>query len=669
MPAPRSSAAADVGSSVPAAPAQGLPRRGEESRRDRHGFEIRLLLALVLTLGVVSAFQYVVTSRDTRARLVEEATSRARDDVVFIQQAFESGADNAERVQRMNSRLLAISGRPGVRHVILVDRYGVVVSANNPSVIGTYHGGPDLRDVVMSGQARAALLDEGDARYFRYLVPVELPTGRFALEVQQDASLIEDELADLRRATLITLAIGILVGVVLFFLLGGRSLARMHRRAMRLSSRDGLTGLENHRSFQEALARAVAVSVRQRTPVSLALIDLDDFKMVNDRLGHRRGDELLKKVAVLLETGRMGDRAFRIGGDEFALVLPDTTGDGAWVVCERLWQRTSHELGSATISVGVATLTEGMGSADLHEQADVALYEAKRRGRNSVVSFEELGGAAVVPAEKVRSVRALLDDEVLGTAFQPIWDLQRNRPLGFEALARPPAAYGLSGPAELFQIGEMIGRSQDLDLLSWRCALERARELPDDVLLFLNVSPFTADHGDTPVDRLCEVVRASSLSPSRVVVEFTEKWSGRRDLVLEQAERLRAFGFKLALDDVGAGSGDLEMMARMPVDFLKIDLHVVKKARTDKTARGVLYAITAFAAHSGSYVIAEGIEDEVTLEFLRGIQSDSAAPIVVRGGQGYLLGRPQEGPPVVGPSPVSLLPPQLHAIEDKAVRP
>lgn len=671
---------AEIAAARPSGPPDGIERRAEargkttESRRDRYGFELRLLMTLVLTLVVVGTFQYIVASRDAQTRLLDEATFRAQSDVVFIQEAFESGQDNETRVQEMNDRLKAIAGRPDIRYVLLVDHYGVVVASSDEGAIGTYHGGPELRRVVQSGDASASLVDDegegGDSRHFRYIVPVELPTGRFALEVEQSADVIEARASDLRRSTLVIVLIGVGVAIVLFFLLGGKSLATMHRRALRLSSKDGLTNLENHRSFQEALARTVAVSSRNNWHVSLALIDVDDFKLVNDRLGHRQGDELLKKMAALLETGRMGDRAFRIGGDEFSLVLPGTDGDGAWVVCERLWRSISEQLDGVTVSIGVATLSGSMDFSDLHERADVALYEAKRRGRNAVVSFEELGGAAIVPAEKVRAVRKLLEDQQLGTAFQPIWDLEGDRPLGFEALARPPAEYALQGPAELFEIGEMIGRTQELDALSWRWALERAADLPDDVLLFLNVSPFTADHGDAPIDRLYEVVRQSSIPPGQIVVEFTEKWSGRRDLVIEQAERLRALGFRLALDDVGAGSGDLEMMARLPVDFIKIDLHVVKNARHDPTARGVLFAIAAFAAHSKSAVIAEGIEDQGTLDFVRSADVDGSARISIKGGQGYFLGRPAEGSPVVVPAPYGPLPYSPDTVlESKAVRP
>jgi diguanylate cyclase (GGDEF)-like protein len=623
----------------------------------RFGFELKLLTTLALTLVVVGGIQYALTVRDTKHRLLDEAIFRAQSDVVFVQQAFASGENHDERVAQMNDRLAAISGRDGIRYVLLVDRFGVVNAASDPEQVGTYHGGPDLRGVVDSGAVTTKLVETDDARSFRYIIPVELPTGRFALEVEQNASVIEDQLVDLRNATLWILGGGIGIGVILFFILGGRSVAKMHHRALQMSSKDGLTDLENHRAFQESLTHILAVAQRQNSQVSVALIDLDDFKLINDRLGHGQGDEVLKGIAALLETGRLGDRAFRIGGDEFALVLPATNSEGAWVVCERVWRAIANELDGVTVSVGVATSAPMMDQADLCEHADVALYEAKRRGRNNVVSFEELGGQAIIPAEKVRSVRKLLDDLELGTAFQPIWDLEGSRPLGFEALARPPADYALSGPGELFEIGEMIGRTQDLDVMSWRWALTRASGLPEDICLFLNVSPFTADHGNGPIDRLCEVVANSTFQPGQIVVEFTEKWSGRRDLVIEQAERLREVGFKLALDDVGAGAGDLEMMARLPVDFIKIDLNIVKRAPHDVVARGVLAAVTAFAAHSGSHVIAEGIEDESVLRFLREEFPSSSTRGTIRGAQGYFLGRPAEGAPIIKPAPY----PPLHS--------
>lgn len=620
------------------------------SERSKVDFELKLLTTLTLTLVVVGGFQYALTVRDTKQRLMDEAMFRAHSDVVFVQQAFLSGDTNDQRVQQMNQRLSAIGGRPGIRYVLLVDRYGVVTAASDPRQVGTYHGGPELRQAVKTGQGSSTLIDKDGRRSFRYVVPVELPTGRFALELEQNASIVENQLVSLRNTTMWILGGGIGFGIVLFFVLGGRSVAKMHRRALQMSSKDGLTGLQNHRSYQETLNRTLALAQRTGSPVSIALIDIDEFKLINDRLGHAQGDEVLKKMAALLETGRLSDHAFRLGGDEFAVLMPETNSDGAWVLCERIWQTVQHEIEGVTVSIGVATSKPNIEQSDLGEFADVALYEAKRRGRNNIVSFEELGGAAVVPAEKVRAVRKLLDDLHLNTAFQPIWDLHGSRPLGFEALARPPREYSIDGPGELFSIGEMIGRTHDLDVMSWAWALQRAKGLPKDIHLFLNVSPFTADHGGRPIDRLIKVVEGSTFEPEQIVVEFTEKWSGRRDLVIEQAERLRAAGFKLALDDVGAGAGDLEMMARLPVDFIKIDMDIVQRARLDPVARGVLSAVTAFASHSGSQVIAEGIEDEETLRFLASLPSQTA-PCAIRGAQGYLLGRPHEGAPIIKPAP------------------
>jgi diguanylate cyclase (GGDEF)-like protein len=614
-------------------------------------FGARLLLTLTLTLFVTGAFQYTLISRQFHDYLLDEAAARARSDTILVQQAFDSEANTTQRIQVINQRLTAISKRSGVRYVVLVDRFGIVNNSNDPALIGQYRGSSEVQQVLRSNQVVTSVLRDDGIPYYRYRVPVDIETGRFVLEVEQNAQSEEGKLAHAKQSSLLVAATGVLIGIGLFFLLGGRTLSRVYRRAERMSTRDGLTGLENHITFNEAMEHMVALAQRQETPLSLALIDVDDFKLVNDRLGHRLGDEVIKQVAAILSEQRKSDRVFRVGGDEFAVLFPATDSDEASVATQRLWQTALSDLDGVTLSIGVASFTTDMTAADLHDHADHALYEAKRRGRNTVVSFEEVRDDAVFSSSKVRSVRQMLEDEEMGIAFQPIWDLHGARPLGFESLARPLTHYGLTGPGEMFQIGEMLSRTHHQDALAWKMALERSASLPEDILLFLNVSPFTVDKGDEPVDRLIEIVNASGRRPSSIVVEITERWSTRRDIVIAQAERLRAAGFQLALDDVGAASGDLNMLSRLPVDFVKVDLSVVKAARTDSSARGVFFAIAGFASHSGCTVIAEGIEDESVLAFVQSAGEHLATNTTIRGGQGYFLGVPVEGTPKVTAAP------------------
>jgi EAL domain-containing protein (putative c-di-GMP-specific phosphodiesterase class I) len=213
--------------------------------------------------------------------------------------------------------------------------------------------------------------------------------------------------------------------------------------------------------------------------------------------------------------------------------------------------------------------------------------------------------------------------------------------LGVEALARPWPGYGLDGPGEMFAIADKIGRAHDLDAVCRSAALARAHEIPDDLLLFLNVNPQSLAHDTLRDRRLVDEVTAAGLEPERVVLEITERSDARLDQVIADATRLSSLGFHLALDDVGAGNAGLEMLRELPVDFVKIDQSIITAAVDDTQAQAVLMAIVAYASCVDAFVIAEGIETEAILDFVRNaaeleVRQDSPIP----GGQGYLLGRP-----------------------------
>ena len=372
---------------------------------------------------------------------------------------------------------------------------------------------------------------------------------------------------------------------------------------------DHITGLGNHRAYQEEMRHAVAHAWRRGEPLALALIDLDDFKVINDQHGHAQGDRVLAAAGAVLRGLRAEDRAFRLGGDEFALLLPGAAEGDAAATLERLRRGAGRGFYGATASVGVAALASRSGAdgedaaldADtLREQADAALYEAKRRGRDRVVAFGEIADtAAIVSGSKVQAVRRLLAEGQLTVAFQPIWDLARGGVLGYEALSRPGPSYALDGPGEAFAIAEKLDHAHDLDALCRQAILARASELPADALLFLNLSPQTLEHNARPAAALAEVVAAAGLTPARVVLEITERAVTRPEVVAREAGRLRAAGFRLALDDVGAGNAGLEMLRQLPVDYVKIDRAVVVGALTDTMARAVLAAIVAFARQCG----------------------------------------------------------------------
>jgi EAL domain-containing protein (putative c-di-GMP-specific phosphodiesterase class I) len=231
--------------------------------------------------------------------------------------------------------------------------------------------------------------------------------------------------------------------------------------------------------------------------------------------------------------------------------------------------------------------------------------------------------------------------------FQPIWDLEHESLLGVEALMRPDPSYGLSGPAEAFDVAEQ------LDKLCVETALRSVPRLEANVLLFVNLSPLTLDLDADADAWLAPLAERAGLAPGSIVVEVTERFGARTDAVVRRLKRLRDQGFKTALDDVGTGNSGLEMLRRVDAEFVKLDRSIVTAAATERRARAVLMAMATFARQTGAFVIAEGIEDEDTLAFLRSLDNGHlAVGSIVQGGQGFGLGRPS---PDLAPSVPELL--------------
>lgn len=209
-----------------------------------------------------------------------------------------------------------------------------------------------------------------------------------------------------------------------------------------------------------------------------------------------------------------------------------------------------------------------------------------------------------------------------------------------EALSRPDPAYGLAGPAEAFDVAEQIGRVRELDVLCVESALSCAPALEPGVLLFMNLSPLTLDLDADADAWLAPLVERAGLSPQSVVIEVTERFGGRTRAVVKHLRRLREQGFKTALDDVGTGNSGLEMLRQIDAGYVKLDRSIVVAATTEPGARAVLIAMATFAHQTGAFVIAEGIEDEDMLAYLRALDERnlSSGAIVQGGGRATALG-------------------------------
>jgi diguanylate cyclase (GGDEF)-like protein len=489
---------------------------------------------------------------------------------------------------------------------------------------------------------------------FEFVVPIQLRGSRYALEVDYDHRFLDANLASLRRTLVLVGLLALIVGALVFYLAGGRSLVRSHRYALVRAMRDGLTDLPNHRAFQEDFELAIASAERHDAHLGLAVLDVDDFKLLNNRHGHAHGDAMLRRVAAILNTGRLEDRAYRLGGDEFAMLLPRVDAEGGRRFAHRLSRLLSAS--EARVSIGICDLRPGESGESLRAEADAALHEAKRHGGRSVVSFDDIRERVVITtSERTDAVRRLIDEGGLSTVMQPIWDLDSQTLLGVEALTRPDPRYGFSSPTEVFDLAEQIGRMHELDVLCVQSALAHiAPGLPDDALLFLNLSPQTLDIDVDGNDWFGDLVARSPLAPGRIVIEVTERFGGRSTSIIKSLWHLRELGFKLALDDVGTGNSGLEMLRKVGAEFVKIDRSIVSAATTERNARAVLMAMATYARQTGSFVIAEGIEDQETLDFLSEIDEQDLRPDrIIQGGQGYGLGRPG---PQLESEPPRLLP-------------
>ena len=636
------------------------PRRRLAERRiardhgSAFGFGVRLFAAVALTFALIGAVGYVLIDRNLEHHQIKSYSENQRADADGFEDIGVDAASPAQAVGQIDQLLDVIGHRPGTLEAVLIDQRHVIAAAAEKGLIGTTDTDPRIDAALEHGTSYAGREGEQakNRKNFEFVVPVELPGGRYAYEVTYDHRAYDAQLHDVRMVLLLVGLLALFGGGAVFYLVGGRALMRDHRRALQRATRDGLTDLPNQRAFQDELPQAVASAARYRDSLALVVLDVDDFKFINDRHGHPHGDAVLRRVAEVLREARPGDRPYRIGGDEFALVLAHTDSDGARTLARRL----SHSFAEAGIevSIGVSAIRSGQQADTLRAEADAALYEAKRQGGHRSAHFDDIRDRVVVTTSaKKEAVRSLIEEGRLTTVFQPIWDFSKETLLGVEALMRPDRSYGLSGSAEAFDIAEQLGRVHQLDVLCVENALRVMPALDPGVLLFINLSPQTLDLDAVRNDWVRLAVEQAGLSPGQVVIEVTERFGGRTAAVVKCLRRLREQGFKIALDNVGTGNSGLEMLRKVDAEFVKLDPSIVIAAPTESSARAVLMAMATFACQTGAFVIAEGIEDEETLQFLRGIDDhDLHVDTIIQGGQGGELGSPSPEIPPGVPTPL-----------------
>ncbi len=545
-------------------------------------FSVRLLVTVLVTFALVGAGGYLVLERTLAQRQISDYAASQRADGLAFEDVGTRATSMSDGVGDIDTLLDGIARRPGTREALLIDQRHVIRAAAGSTVRGTVDSDVPIDAALEHGRSYAGRETDPsrDRHDFEFVTPVRLRGQRFAFEVTYDHHVYDAQLNDVRLVIGVIGLLAMLSGGAVFYLVGGRRLINDHRMVLRRATRDGLTDLPNQRAFQDEFPQAVAAAVRYQDPLALVLLDVDDFKLVNDRHGHPHGDAVLKRVAGVLRGTRPGDRPYRVGGDEFALLLSHADVEGARTLVARL----ARALTKANIeaSLGVSVLRPGTTPDTMRAEADSALYEAKRQGGNRAAHFEDVRERVVVTtSEKKEAVRRLIDERRLTTVFQPIWNIEAEALIGLEALTRPDPSYGLSGPAEAFDIAEQLGRVHPLDVICIESALRNTPELDPDVLLFVNLAPLTLDLDAEGGDWLHEAVERAGLSPDKVVIEVTERFGGRSAPVIKSLQRLRQRGFRLAVDDVGTGNAGLEMLSKLKPEFVKLDRSIVAAASTE----------------------------------------------------------------------------------------
>jgi diguanylate cyclase (GGDEF)-like protein len=460
----------------------------------------------------------------------------------------------------------------------------------------------------------------------RTATPAMVPVAHALVAVALTAYAVVSELNPLAVALVLVTLFAVVVRFAVTLLWLTRQRAALAAQAFT----DPLTGLANHRAFHERLAEELDRACRHVSDVSVVALDLDHFKAVNDTYGHAQGDAALQAVARVLQThARTYDVVGRLGGEEFALILPDVDGERARAIAERcrlaITELTIDGM-PMSCSAGIASYpADGPDAQRLMELADGALYWAKRSGRGQVRCYDAREVVLLSAGEQHEEVRGLLERPgALTPVFQPIVELATGSIGGYEALTRFLDTEPVRTHDVWFAQARRCGLGAALEARAVQLALEVPGR-PPGTFLSLNVSPAAL--------MSCELDAVLPDDLTDIVIELTEHdlFSSGSELDARLAG-LRGRGARIAVDDVGAGYSGLHQMVRIKPDILKLDRSLISGIHMDSSKIALLEAMASFAASTGAALCGEGIEE---IEELRVLGRFDVAY-----GQGYALGRP-----------------------------
>ena len=418
-------------------------------------------------------------------------------------------------------------------------------------------------------------------------------------------------------------------------------------RVQFLAYYDALTGLPNRTLLQDRLVKALDSALRRKERVALLFLDLDRFKDINDSFGHSFGDLLLQIIAARFKSGvRKQDTVGRLGGDEFLIVLTNVKEIAyASFVAERLMRAMSAKFViqgrslSISCSIGISIFPEdGMDSESLLKNADAAMYSAKESGRNNFRFFtEDMNAQGVERLTLENGLRLALDKKELFLVYQPQMNIATGKIIGLEALLRwQHPTLGLMPPNRFIRIAENCGLIVPIGEWVLRTACAQVRKWQDEGIpvmsIAINVSTVQLRQKD-----FCELIRSvlnkTGLDPQYLELELTESiFLTDADETLSTIKKLKAMGLTLAIDDFGTGYCNFIYLRQFRISKLKIDRSFIRDVAVNPDDAAITTAIISMAKSLNIKVIAEGVEDEAQMSFLRAHQCDEI--------QGYYFSKP-----------------------------
>lgn len=412
-----------------------------------------------------------------------------------------------------------------------------------------------------------------------------------------------------------------------------------------LSMRDPLTGLYNRRKFEDFLRYEIIRSVRHQRCFSVIMVDLDNFKYINDTFGHPIGDLVLKELTVMLAEGlRKGDVLARLGGDEFAIILPETDPDKGFLVANKLHLSLADKefelpIGKIRCTASFSLVSyplDGETEEAIYAAMDVVLYKAKARGKNQVMTAESAEDRSMMTIFKQGDfLRAALREDRIEAFLQPIVDVQNNEVIAFEVLVRIRDGEVIVPAGEFIEVAEELGMAKELDREVFRKGLAhyaKVSALHPKARFFFNLFP--RSFNDLAwVQGIPELAKNAGVPCEKLVLEITEREAlPNLTQVRTVLEDLRVSQIAVALDDFGSGFSSFLYLKYLSIDYVKIEGSFVRNMVDDERDRIIVEQINDMAHRFGLKTVAEFVEDEATALMLAEIGVDYA--------QGYYFGRP-----------------------------